>query len=902
MSDGTTLAEVEFVFDASDGGAGGWRPVHVHAREAMSKLYEYSFVLANVHTDAALEDLFDKAVKVDIVRDSVTRSLSGFVRRVEDLGTTGGYTFGRITVVPQLWKLSQRKDSRIFQEVNIITIIREVFKEANVYQGEAGLVVGGNLESSLPPREYCVQYQETDLDFVLRLLQEEGVPFYFKHDGAQETLVFAEDQHPYEEVPTLDGGAVTIRDAGINTASAETVQWFDWHHKTHSTGIVIRDYDFTHPRAILDGTARAPGDPGARHPYEYPARYDFGEYDEGQHAYKPHFGARAARVRNEEIRHDARTGHGRANVSGFMPGRRFALQGHLRAEHDHPWVILGVIHEGVAWGDIPDEVRTSDHVRAVLKSVGGEALDIATGGGHETAAQSRYFNKFLCIPADVQFRPPRDIPRPLVYGSQTARVMALPGSDDEICVDFHGRILVRFHWERTENRTPSQRSKMSSCWIRVSTSWGGAAWGAIFIPRVGMEVVVTFLEGDPDRPLVTGCVYNGENNTPYLLPDEKTKSTIKTSSSPGSNGFNELRFEDLANNEQIYMHAQRDFDTMVRHDSTLTIGNDRTKTVMGHERKTIKKNRTVLVEENDYVETNGNRNLTVHGSEGTAWQVDNNFVVNADKSLKLTVGDSSIEMLPDKITIASKTVHVLGTSLVNIDGKLVTINCGNNPGGAKKSGLEMFATQAMELQGTPGGVLERIKQALDAGKLAETLSKSADKLLTKLGLPAGVRERLTGLVKGVGAELISAVKEGRKPNFGKIINEEQITGLVKSGVDSVFGPLAEKVKNNKVLSGLVKEAQGVVTTAATWGTLHAAGINTGLAKDPLWSVLKQRHGESVRNFLAENANAAAKQVLDRFVQKHGNTPFLQKVEKQLLKGAEKGIQKGLDRILGPRPN
>ena len=898
-SDGSPLPEVELSLDVVDGSSeGAWRPVHFTARETLSQIYEASVVLSTTHLSADIDELFEKSVGVEMVRSSLVRNLRGWVRRVEDLGTTGSHRFARVQIVPQLFKLSHRVNSRIWQHVNVITVVREVLKDAGIYQGDGGVELGAGMD--LPAREYCVQYRESDLDFVMRILQEEGVSFFFKHEGPSETLVLAGESHAWEQTPTLDGGAVEMQDAGVATAAAESMQWFDWHRKTHPTGVTLRDFDFTHPRSFLEFTSKAPGDVGARGVYDYPARFNLGDYNEGGHAYSGHHGGRIARIRNEENRFDEKSAHGRSNVTGLMPGLRFTLGGHVRAELDGDWLVTEITHEAIAWGDIPSDARSSEHMKAILREVGGvsEREEGASSGRYET----RYTNSFVGIPTAIQYRPPRITPRPLVYGAQTATVMAEPGTDDEICVDFHGRILVRFHWERPELRTGSQRGKNASCWIRVAQMWAGSAWGAMFIPRVGMEVVVTFLEGDPDRPLVTGCVYNGVNNTPYPLPEEKTKSTIKTSTTPGGDGFNELRFEDLKDREQIFIHAQRDHDIVVRRDNTLYVGNDRQKTVQGYEKNTVVKDRTTEIQGTERLLVQGDRNVRVNGGKGYAINVVNNLSINGDASVKLTCGGSSIEMLPDKITIASKTVHVLGTSLVNIDGKLVTINCGNNPGGAKKSGLEMFATQAMELQGTPGGVLERIKQALDAGKLAETLSKSADKLLTKLGLPPAVRERLSGLVKGVGGELIAAVKEGRKPNFGKIINEEQITGLVKSGVDSVFGPLAEKVKNNKVLSGLVKEAQGVVTTAATWGTLHAAGINTGLAKDPLWSVLKQRHGESVRNFLAENANAAAKQVLDRYVQKHGNTPFLQKVEKQLLKGAEKGIQKGLDRILGPRPN
>jgi type VI secretion system secreted protein VgrG len=910
MSDGTSLPDVEFDLTIVDGGDdAGWRPVHLHQREHVSRPYECSVVLASTQLDADIDALFEKNVGVEIIRASLTRGVRGWVKRVEDLGTTGSYRFARVLVAPQLWKLSHRVNSRMWQQVNIITILRELLRDAGIYQGNGGLVVGGGLDQ-LPAREYCVQYRETDLDFLQRLLQEEGVTYYFRHEGAVETLVLAEEGHAWQVTPTLDGGAVQALDAGVSSASAESVQWFDWHRRSHTTGVVLRDFDFTHPRAFLDFTAKAPSDGGARPVYDYPARYNLGEYHEGGHAYGPHHGVRTARVRNEELRFDERAGHGRSNVTGFMPGLRVDLDGHLRAGTDGAWVLLGVEHEGIAWGDIPDETRTSEHMRAILKAAG--AHHAAESSVSEGRYEARYSNSFIAVPGSVQIRPARETPRPLVHGPQTATVMAEPGSDDEICVDFHGRILVRFHWERPELRPASQRGKSASCWIRVAQTWAGAQWGTMFIPRVGMEVVVTFLEGDPDRPLVTGCVYNGENHVPYNLPEEKTKSTIKTSTSPGGDGFNELRFEDLKDREQIFIHAQRDMDRVVRRNDTLIVGNDRQKTIQGNERITVVKDRTSEVQGDERFLVQGDRNERVNGGKGYALNVVNHLSINADKSMKLTVGSSSIEVLPDKITIASKTVHVLGKSLVNINGGLVKINCGDDPGGAKADKGDVEAAKPLEMMGEKGDLLSRIKDLLNPTQLAETAGRSLDRLLASANVPERIRERLGVVARNAVGELVTAVKEGRRPNFKKIAGlEDLITTAVGAGVDAVFKRIesAPAVKNSKFLSGLVKEAKGVSKTAASYGVLHAAGLHEGMAKDPFWSVIRNRHGESVKSFLRENGMGAASQVVNGFVDRLGNIPLLEKNPKLrekivgfLNKAAERGVNQGVDRVLGLIPS
>jgi len=893
-TDGATLPEVEFTFEA--GSSHGWQCLHVHHLEGISRLFETSVLVANRTADADPEALFDQKGHLEIRRAGLTRHVHGRVRRVEDLGTTGSYRFARLLLAPELWALSQRTNSRIWQHVPIAQVIRDVLQAAGIYQG-------GTLDcrpgvDALAPHEYCVQHRETDLAFVQRLLEEEGVPYYFRHDESGEAWVLADEDHPYHPVETLDGGAVPMQDAGTGTSATESAQWFDWHKQLRSTGVTLREFDFTHPSAVLDMTVRGGSGGGARGLYDYPASYTFGAYDEGGHVYRPHHGARFARVRFEEAQRDAETGHGRSNVTGLLAGGAFTLNGHLEGARDRRYVLLEVEHHGVAWGDITDEVRRSEHVRAIFKDIDLDALPPESGEGRGHA-EHRYWNKFTVVPSNVKIRPARVTPRPTIPGAQTGTVMAPHGMDEEISTDFHGRILVRFHWERPETRLGDQRSKNASCWIRVAQAWAGAAWGTLFIPRVGMEVVVTFLDGDPDRPLVTGCVYNGENNTPYQLPEEKTKSTIKTSSSPGGQGFNELRFEDLAQNEQIFIHAQRDMDTVIRRNQTHTVGGDRARTVVGNEVVRVQKDRTTSVEMNESHDIMKDFSLAVHGPKGMTTGVDHSWVLTANTSIALTVGDSSIVMTPSKITLKSPTVQVLGDSLVRIKGGLVKINC--DEGSADT--VEGTATQAaatLALQGEPGGILRRLSSQLDAGKLADQAAKGLGSLLTKLGVPPRITERLTALAKSSVGEMVTALKEGRRPNFSKIA-EGAITNAAKSLVGDAFKHIEglPAVKGSPVLTGLVSEVRGVTTTAVTYGALHAAGLRDGLARDPFMKVLTQRHGESIRNFLTEQGTAAAREVLNGWAENQGLPPVVRQVLRQASAQAEKAIRRIVDQHILP---
>jgi type VI secretion system secreted protein VgrG len=894
-------AEVELVFE---GPGGAWRPVHVFIDEGMSRLYEASLVLANRNVGANVEELFERNVSLEIQRGSVSRPLKGVVRRVEDLGSTGMYRFARIVVVPSLWMLSRRVNSRIWQDVNVLTIIQEVLKDAGVYQGNGTLSFEGALDQ-LPPRENCVQYRETDLDFVQRLLEEEGVSYYFKHDGDAETWQLVEDGHAWEAVPTMDGAAVSVIDAaGSSTAGSETVLWFDWHRRTGTTGVLLRDFDFTHPRAVLDMSPRSPGDGGQRPVYDYPARFTLGTYDDDAHVYRPHHGQRRSRVRYEETQVENKVGHGRSTVTGFWPGRGLSMTGHQRAELDRNYVLLGVQHHVAAWGDIPDDIRESEHVKSLLRTFDTETESIPSGGA---AMSTRYWNTFECVAADTPIRPERDTPRPLVHGPQTALVIAAPGEDEEeISTDFHGRVLVRFHWDRPELRGSSQSGSKSSCWMRVAQSWAGAAWGSMFIPRIGMEVVVTFLEGDPDRPLVTGCVYNGENNTPYPLPAEKTKSTIKTSSSKGSQGFNELRFEDLKDNEQIFIHAQRDMDSVVRHDQTLVVGHDRTKTIQGMEHVTVQKDRITSIVQNDSLDVEGNSSIAVHGGAGASLRVDTHFAVTAESSMGFKVGDSSIMLLPNKITLSSPTIHIIGGSLVNINGALVKINCGETASNTIAV-QETAAAVAVNLQGNAGGLLAKLKSAINPAQIADTVDKELKKLLTKAGVPDRVSERLQGLAKTTVTELATALKEGRKPDFTKVreqalaIGEAEITRGVEAVVGESFKSLENnpKVKSSPLLSGLVKEMKGVTTTAATWGVLRAVHLDQGMARDPFWTVLKKRNGADVSAFLKGPALEAGQEVLQAWIDRRGLPPQAAKLAAKGMKQLNSTISKEIDRLFAP---
>jgi hypothetical protein len=388
-----------------------------------------------------------------------------------------------------------------------------------------------------------------------------------------------------------------------------------------------------------------------------------------------------------------------------------------------------------------------------------------------------------------------------------------------------------------------------------------------------MEVVVHFLEGDPDRPLVTGCVYNGENRPPVTLPAEKTRSTIKTSSSRGGNGFNEIRFEDLAGREQLFVHAQRDHDTVVRRDQTLAVGHDRVKTVEGSEHNTVQRDRVTSIEHNDALDVGGNHTVSVHGAAGAAVRVDASYVLHAHDSIALTVGETSLVLLPDRATLSSRTVHVLGGELVNIFGGITRINCEDGARDVVRA-RSPKAARAVGLQGVAGGSLRRTLAALEPAALVRFAAEAVERPMVQGNVPDRLRARVTGVVKGAMGQWFQALGEGSLPPWVKAA-EAQVAGLVGPAVQAMLarvlptGGLGGAI-GDRVLQGLAAQVQGSLTEATTSGLLHAMALDQGAAQDPFWHALQQRDGAGVQGALLSFAKETAGQQLAGYAKRHAS--------------------------------
>jgi type VI secretion system secreted protein VgrG len=613
--------------------------------------------LGTVHVDP--EALLEANLTLRMTRGDEERLVHGVVARVDYAGPEDDVVRLDLTVVPALSLLERWTRSRIFQEKSVVDIVTEIVRDnLSVYDREVDTSL---LTRAHEVRDYCVQHRERDLEFVRRILAEEGIFVLFDHaDERRERIVLVDDQatfvsiglelledagggHDPSPVPVLTDRAELADTAGITgfvghrAMATRSVVVSGWSWKPSAPSVMSATHDMDVDR---------PGWIGELHQHDERRLVEEDRGDGDQRDETPVLAERlltAGSSRRASVR-------GCGLVTSFAAGHTFVLDGH------------------------PDEGL--DGVAYLLRRVVHRADCPEVERGASQAAGKNYENTFVCAPLEVA-QPPAMLPKPRIYGFQTAVVVGPPG--EEIHVDRHGRIKVLMPWDR-EHR---EAAPDTSCWLRVAQMWAGATWGSFFVPRVGMEVLVSFIDGDPDRPIVTGCVYNGANPPPYPLPDEKTKSTIKTSSSPGGDGYNELRFEDAKGAEEIFVHGQRDMNTRVKrnqtntvgHDQTITVRNDREVTVEGHEKHAVTKDRMRRVEGTEEVIIVGSQNVQIGGGPGAGSAVDppvagartvvqGTCEIFARDKLVLQVGPScSIVMTPTAIQIAAPTV--IGMEVLN---------------------------------------------------------------------------------------------------------------------------------------------------------------------------------------------------------------------------------------------
>ena len=601
-------------------------------------------------------------VTTTLHKDALLRPMDWLVAEIRQLPADATAERYQLVLRPWLWWLGLASNNRVFQNLATSDIVTTIFKAHGFTDFQL------KLTGSYTPREYCVQYGETDLAFVSRLMEEDGIFWFFSHEDGKHTLVLADSNDAFTPIPN----GPTVNYLGQKLGEREL-------HGIRSGQVCLQavagvyqatDYEFTTPTTSLYSQAEAVAGPNSM--YEHPGGYTAKAQ-----------GDALTKQRVDGLRSQEKRFVGESDYRWLVPGYWFTLAGHEDTTLNIDWVVTSVNHE---------------------------------------ASHDSYRNRFEAIPKATAYRPARLTPKPRMH-TQTALVVGKAG--EEIWTDEYGRIKLQFPWDRT-----GKNDETSSCWVRVVLPWSGKGFGMQFVPRIGQEVIVTFIDGDPDRPLVTGCVYNGDNALPYALPANQTQSGIKTHSSKGGGGFNELRFEDKKDSEEVFLQAQKDFNINVLNDTTATVGHDETLTVQNARTRTVKDgDETVTLEKgkrsvtiqtgSDSLDVKDTRTVTVgadqtHSTGGNYTHkvtgnyeltVDGNLTIKVSGTLTLQSGGSfAIKSDVDLATQAGTSIsQKAGTALSNQAGTSLENKAGTTL--TNDAGISLVNKAAAEQTVDGGGML-----------------------------------------------------------------------------------------------------------------------------------------------------------------------------------------------------
>jgi len=594
------------------------------ATEELGRLFVIDITLLSPSGDIRFEDLLgqDVTVRVDLPHDR-KRYFSGYVSDFSQAVDEGRYAVYHATVRPWLWFLTRTSDCRIFQNKTVPDIIKQVFRDEGFTDFE------DRLSQSYRTWVYCVQYRETDFNFVSRLMEQEGIYYYFKHENGKHTMILSDSYSAHEPIPGYETIPYYPPDSTVVHEDERIHKW-STSKCVQPGAYALDEFDFERPKtdlAVNSSIART----HTRCDYEI---YDYpGEYVQTDH------GNAYARTRIEEMHAHYEQAQADSDAKGIMPGGVFTFDEYPREDQNREYLVVAATH-----------------------SARIDAYEASGEGGGMT-----YSNSFSVIESQCPFRSECRTPKPIVQGPQTAIVVGKSG--EEIWTDEYGRVKLQFHWDRY-----GKSDVNASCWVRVAQLWAGKTWGGIHIPRIGQEVIVDFLEGDPDQPIITGRVYNADEMPPYELPANKTQSGIKSRSSQGGSGanFNEIRFEDKKGEEEVYIHAEKDQNNIVENDETTSVGHDRTEDVGNNETISIGVNRTETVGSNETISIGSNRSVTIGSNKTETIAINKAETIGAAKELtigglyQVTVGGLMNE------TVALAKAQEVGLTKATVVGGNVT--------------------------------------------------------------------------------------------------------------------------------------------------------------------------------------------------------------------------------------
>jgi type VI secretion system secreted protein VgrG len=613
----------------------------MEAAESISDLFEFKLNLLSENSTIEPEKLLGENLTVRVqTADQDWRYFNGYVTRFGRYQHIDQYTVYRAEVRPWFWFLTRTANCRIFQDKNVPDIISDVFGD----HGFGDFV--SKLNSSYAAREYCVQYRETDFNFLSRLMEEEGISYYFIHEDGKHTLVLIDANTSHGKMGGYEKIPYHAENSGTDRSRTDHI--YEWGYSRHlQTGTYeIDDYDFKHPKVDLKvkSTVSKSHSKADYEFFDYPGLYK--QVGVGDHL---------VRQRIEEFHSRYELSEGKANARGLAVGYLFDLAEHPFSDANKEYLVVSAQYHL-----LQDEYFS----------------------GTSGASGDKFFDcSFVAQDSKQPFRPARKTAKPLIHGAQTAVVVGPSG--DEIYTDKYGRVKVQFHWDRF-----GKNDQESSCWIRVAHPWAGKNWGMVAIPRIGHEVVVDFLEGDPDQPLIVASVYNGDNMPPYALPANMTQTGILTRSSKGGSAAtaNELRFEDKMGSEQVYLHAEKNQDIEVENDETHWVGHDRSKTIDHDETTHVKHDRTETVDNNETITIGVNRTESVGNNETITIGANRTETVGANETITIAltrtravgVNEAIAIGAAQEIAVGAARMLTVGANQATAIGNSHSVEVGNN--------------------------------------------------------------------------------------------------------------------------------------------------------------------------------------------------------------------------------
>ncbi|MEI7252932.1 type VI secretion system tip protein VgrG [Pectobacterium versatile] len=580
--------------------------------EALNQPFALSLNLASALPDVDFGTVLDQPCELLVwYEGELQRRVSGIISAFAQGDTGFRRTRYQAEVRPALWRLGLRTNARIFQAQKPEVIIGTLLEESGITDYAFAL------RHDHAPREYCVQYRESDLAFVTRLAAEEGMYFFHEFEEGKHRVVFADDAGALNKGPELFFNLAT---QGLS--EGEYVRRFRYAEAVSTAEVALKDYSFKTPAyGLLHSkiSGELANQRESYQHYDYPGRF---KQDPSGKAFTGY--------RLDALRAGAMTGSGESNAAMLMPGSSFTLTEHPNPALNSGWQLVAITHSGQQ----------------------PQALEEESGGEPTT-----YSNSFEVISAKSTWR--ADLPyKPMVDGPQIATVVGPAG--EEIYCDEYGRIKLQFPWDRY-----GSSNDQSSCWVRVSQGWAGGQYGLIAIPRIGHEVIVSFLEGDPDQPIVTGRTFHATNPSPYPLPANKTRTSLRTSTHKGA-GFNELRFEDQAGQEEVFIHAQKDMNTVVLNNRSTTVTADHTESVGGNQAVSVVKDQSTEIQGQQSIAVTKNRNTVVDDNDSL--QVKNNIAIQSQKGDILIATDKGFIGIG-----ADGVINIKGTHIV-INGQQIDLN------------------------------------------------------------------------------------------------------------------------------------------------------------------------------------------------------------------------------------